>query len=194
MTSQHEVTSLLHAAADGDPDALDRAFQIVYEELKWLAGRQRSRWSGDYTLNTTALVHEAYVKLVGSTGSAWNDRAHFLAVATRAMRQILVNYAEQRRAEKRGGGSPHVSLSDVNPVAPGSEDEVLALHDALSRLATVNERQARVVEARFFAGLSIDEVAQLLEVSTATVKRDWSAASAWLFRQIKEDLSGATGQ
>lgn len=190
MSSDHEVTALLHSAADGDGDALDRAFQLVYEELHWLAGRQRARWSGDYTLNTTALVHEAYLKLVGPSGRGWNDRAHFLAVATRAMRQILVNYAEQRRAEKRGGGRPHVSLSDVNPVAPEAADEVLALHEALNRLAGVNPRQARVVEGRFFGGLGIDEVARLLQVSPATVKRDWSAASAWLYREIKQDLTG----
>lgn len=191
MDSSAEITVLLREAADGDRAALDRAFEQVYEELRRLAGSQRRRWEGDYTLNTTALVHEAYVKLVGSNSSRFNDRGHFLAVAARAMRQILVNYAERRGAERRGGGAAHVDLDErvgeFNPLTQEAAVEVLALHQALDRLAAMNERQARVVEARFFAGLDLKETADVVGVSLATVKRDWAFASAWLHRELRPE-------
>lgn len=179
-----EVTVLLHQAAAGDRRALDSLFESIYGELKRLARIQRSRWTGDETLNTTALVHEAYFKLVGAGSPAWNDRTHFYAVASRAMRQILVNYAERRIAEKRGGGAELVPLDVANPVAPEVAEEILAMHEALGRLAQLDERQGRVVEYRFFAGLSVPETAELLGLSTATVKRDWAVASAWLRREL----------
>ena len=179
-----EVTALLHQAAGGDRQALDALFESIYGELKRLARIQRSRWTGDETLNTTALVHEAYFKLVGAATSGWNDRAHFYAVASRAMRQILVTYAERRLAEKRGGGAELVPLDAANPVAPEVAEDILAMHDALGRLAQLDERQGRVVEYRFFAGMSVPETAELLGLSTATVKRDWAVASAWLRREM----------
>lgn len=191
MDASAEITVLLREAADGDRAALDRAFEQVYGELRSLAGSQRRRWDGDYTLNTTALVHEAYVKLVGSNGSGFNNRGHFLAVAARAMRQILVNYAERKRAERRGGGAAHVELDDrigeFNPLTQEAAVEVLALHEALERLARLNERQARVVEARFFAGLDLHGTAEVVGVSLATVKRDWALASAWLHRELRPE-------
>jgi RNA polymerase sigma factor (TIGR02999 family) len=191
MDSSAEITVLLREAADGDRAALDRAFEQVYGELRSLAGSQRRRWDGDYTLNTTALVHEAYVKLVGSNASRFNNRGHFLAVAARAMRQILVNYAERKRAERRGGGAAHVELDDrigeFNPLTQEAAVEVLALHEALERLAHLNERQARVVEARFFAGLDLKGTAEVVGVSLATVKRDWALASAWLHRELRPE-------
>jgi RNA polymerase sigma factor (TIGR02999 family) len=183
-----EVTVLLRAASGGDQQALDHLFQAVYEELKRLARTQRRQWSGDYTLNTTALVHEAYVKLVGQSEVRWADRAHFYAVASRAMRQILVNYAERRSAAKRGGGAAVLSLDDVNPVAPEAAEEILALNEALQRLAALEERQSRVVECRFFAGLPVKETAEVLGLSPATVKRDWALASAWLRREVAAAL------
>jgi len=179
-----EVTVLLHQATGGDRKALDALFESIYGELKRLARIQRSRWMGDETLNTTALVHEAYFKLVGGRASGWNDRAHFYAVASRAMRQILVTYAERRLAEKRGGGAERVPLDTANPVAPEVAEDILAMHEALDRLAQLDERQGRVVEYRFFAGMSVSETAELLGLSTATVKRDWAVASAWLRREI----------
>ena len=188
MRSPEEITARLRAAQQGDHEALDEVFAVVYDELRRRAHAQRRRWIGDNTLGTTALVHEAYLKLVDQSQAQWNDRVHFLAVASKAMRHILVNYAEQRQAAKRGGGVPVVSLDDANPVSEEVADEILALHEALQRLAEMNERQARVVEARFFAGLKIEETAAVLEVSSATVKRDWSLATAWLQREIKTTL------
>jgi RNA polymerase sigma factor (TIGR02999 family) len=189
MTNPEQVTDLLQAARAGDHAALDRVFSIVYEELRGLAHAQRRRWHGDYTLDTTALVHEAYLKLVDQRSSSFKDRGHFMAVAAKAMRHILVNYAERRRAAKRGGGAERVPIEEFNPVSEESAEEVLALHDALERLAGFNERQARVVEARFFAGLPIEDTAEALGISPATVKRDWNLASAWLHREINLNLT-----
>jgi RNA polymerase sigma factor (TIGR02999 family) len=188
MPTPPDITSLLHAVGEGDTKATDELFNLVYAELKGLAKGQRARWAGDYTLNTTVLVHEAYIKLVDQSQASFADRAHFLAVAARAMRHILVNYAERRRAAKRGGGKTHVELDHANPVSPEAAEDVIALHEALERLGEVNERQARVVETRFFGGFSIEETASLLGISLATVKRDWVLASAWLHREIMKDL------
>jgi RNA polymerase sigma factor (TIGR02999 family) len=184
MHSPDAITELIHDAAAGDHRAVDELFQVVYGELRGLAQAQRRRWHGDYTLNTTALVHDAYLKLVGQEQQSWQDRAHFYAVASKAMRHILVNYAERRRAQKRGGDAVMMSLDEANPVAPEAADEILALNDALERLATMNERQSRVVECRFFGGLTVPETADALGTSAATVKRDWAIASAWLKQQI----------
>jgi RNA polymerase sigma factor (TIGR02999 family) len=198
MTSSHEITERLRLARQGDRAALDEVFALVYDELHRLAQAQRRRWSGDTTLDTTALVHEAYVKLVGQQDAAWSDRGHFLGVAARAMRHLLVNYAVRRRTAKRGGGVTPISIDsggatplsihDFNPVSEGVADELIALHEALDRLAAVNERQVRVVEARFYVGLSVDETAQAIGISPATVKRDWQLASAWLHREIRSTL------
>jgi RNA polymerase sigma-70 factor, ECF subfamily len=171
------------------PRALERQelsalFAAVYAELKSLAQSQRRRWEGDYTLNTTALVHEAYVKLAGAGAVRVENRAHFLALAGRAMRQILVNYAERRRAQKRDASGAVDPDDGANPLSAAVAEEILELHGALERLARVEERHARVVECRFFAGLQIDETAVALGVSPATVKRDWQFASAWLRREL----------
>jgi RNA polymerase sigma factor (TIGR02999 family) len=193
--SRADITRLVHAARDGNRPAMDALFEALYEELRALARRQRGRWKGDYTLNTTALVHEAYLKLVDQTQADWRDRAHFCATAARAMRHILVNYAERRMAAKRGGGATPLPLADdvdtpgdPNPVPEDSAEEILALHDALQRLERLSERQSRVVECRFFVGLPIPETAEVLGVSPATVKRDWHVASAWLHREIRSGL------
>jgi RNA polymerase sigma factor (TIGR02999 family) len=180
MRSAADMNVCLDAIRDGDREAVDRLFAIVYDELRRMAHVQRLRWQGDETMNTTALVHEAYLKLAGGGGDGWVDRAHFSAVAAQAMRHILVNYAERRLAARRGGGAEHVALDEANPVPAESAEELLALHEALERLGRVHERQARVVECRFFGGLPIRETAEALSVSTATVERDWAVASAWL--------------
>jgi RNA polymerase sigma factor (TIGR02999 family) len=189
MSDSSEITQLLQAARDGDRIALDRLFTEVYEPLRRLSRQQRRRWDGDYTLCTTALVHEAYLKLVRTDGADWRDRTHFFAVASRAMRQILVNYAERRTAQKRGGGVEVVPLDEVNPVSPDAAEELLALDEALQRLEAIEPRRCRVVECRFFAGLAIHETAEALGVSVATVKRDWALASAWLRREVSAELS-----
>jgi RNA polymerase sigma factor (TIGR02999 family) len=184
MAPSHEITERLRLAQQGDRAAMDEVFALVYDELHRLAQAQRRRWSGDDTLDTTALVHETYLKLTDQHQVSWNDSGHFLAVAARAMRHLLVNYAERRRTAKRGGDAVTVSIDEFNPVNEEVADEVIALHEALNQLAEVNERQVNVVEARFFTGLSIEETANALAISPATVKRDWQLASAWLHREI----------
>jgi RNA polymerase sigma factor (TIGR02999 family) len=181
-----EVTALLDRLNDGDEAALDRVFPLIYEELQLLARRQRRRWEGDYTMNTTALVHEAYLKLVGRQTLGARGRGHFFALASRAMRHILCNYGRDRRAQKRGGGAVVVSLEDQGVPGvplPGSDrdGELLeSLDHGLTALERVHPRPARVVECRFFGGLSVEETAAALEVSPRTVKRDWRFAQAWL--------------
>jgi RNA polymerase sigma factor (TIGR02999 family) len=184
MADPRDVTDLLKAAREGDSDALDGLFSEVYGHLKEIAHSQRRAWDGDYTLNTTALAHEAYLKLIKQDQAGWEDRAHFMCVASKAMRHILVNYAERRRAQKRGGGALTLSLDESNPVAPRAAVEILSLHHALDRLAEIAERPVQVVECRFFAGLTIRETAAALGVSRTTVERDWTAASAWLRREL----------
>jgi RNA polymerase sigma factor (TIGR02999 family) len=185
----HEVTRLLDAARAGDDEAFDRAFAVVYEELRRLAHHVR-RGRASETLNTTALVHEAYVHLLPSQDLKWEGRSHFLGVAARAMRQVLVRAAERRNAAKRGGGVQPVTLDGIqHGVAAGDWSEVqpeqiLALDQALQRLAEFSPRQARVVECRFFAGLSVEETAAALDISERSVKRDWQGARAWLTREL----------
>jgi RNA polymerase sigma factor (TIGR02999 family) len=196
VTEGGELDELIAALTAGEPGALDALFDAVYGELRRLARAQRARWDGDNTLNTTALVHELYLKLSRHPGWRVNDRGHFYALASRAMRQVLVNYAEQRQAGKRGGGVASVPLDDANPpledANPVSDEEagrVLVVDRALRRLASVSQRSVQVVECRFFAGLSMPETAEALSVSVATVKRDWLLASTWL----RDELEVAAG-
>lgn len=185
MHTGGEITALLQKSGAGDREAFDALFVAMYAELHQLAEGQRQRWDGDYTLNTTSLVHEAYLKLVDQNRVEWSDRNHFLAVSAKVVRHILINYAERKRASKRGGGREEVPVEEANPLTEEVAEEVLTLHDALQRLEAVNERQARVVEARFFGGFTLEETGTLLDISTATVKRDWLMASAWLHREIE---------
>ena len=196
-TQQDEVTRLLDALQHGDRWALDRLFPLVYEELRAVAHGQRQRWQGDHTLDTTALVHEAYLKLVDQSRATWESRAHFLATAAKAMRHILINYARDRRAEKRGGDQPKLSLEDISEGLEGravlSDDNaelLVALDAALTKLALVNERQSRIVECRFFGGLTIDETAAALGISTASVSRGWALAQVRLFHDVQRELEG----
>jgi RNA polymerase sigma factor (TIGR02999 family) len=178
------VTTLLEAASRGDAGALDDLFRHVYAELRSLAHRVRAGRAGD-TLSTTELVHEAYLKLVPSTDVEWQSRAHFFGVAARAMRQVLVDAARRRLAGKRGGGEElAVTLDEMLHAAPVRSAELIALDDALHRLAVLDPRRARVVEYRFFAGLPVRDIAHLLDVSSGTVERDWRAARAWLATEI----------
>jgi RNA polymerase sigma factor (TIGR02999 family) len=193
--AQSTVTRLLDAVAEGDPAALDAVVSLLYDELRLLARQQRRRWRGDHTLDTTALVHEAYLKLVQQKRIATDSRGHFLALASRAMRHILSNYAEERRTQKRGGGLEHLSLRElalaVRDDVAGEDDaaEVLsAMHAALERLEALHARACRVVECRFYGGLTIEETAAALGTSPRTVKRDWAYAQAWLNRELEEVL------
>jgi len=181
MSGQGEVTRLLEAAVGGDQDALDRLVPLVYDDLRRLAHRQLGREGGGHTLQTTGLVHEAYLKLAGGAGIGAANRAHFLAIAARAMRQVLVDYARRRKAEKRGGGVINVTLNDGDQGLDVSSDDLLALDDILGQL---EERQRQVVELRFFGGLEEKDIAEALGVSERTVRRDWVKARAWLYRAL----------
>jgi RNA polymerase sigma factor (TIGR02999 family) len=193
------VDPALEALRTGKPGAFDEIFPLVYDELRRIAARQRRRWNGDETLNTTALVNEAYLKLVDQSAPDWPSRAHFLAVASTAMRQILIDYAKRKRAAKRGGGRPHLALQDLDSVlhgdqdAPGAQNEVLvALDESLGRLQQREPRQARIVECRFFGGMSIEDTAEALGASVATVKRGWAMAQAWLYRDLKRTVEATS--
>lgn len=184
MQEEGDVTGLLLAASGGNREALDRLFPLVYDELRRVARRRLSGERSDHTLATTALVHEAYLKLVNLDRIDWQNRAHFYGVAAQAMRRILIDYAVRRKAEKRGGGRRRVSLDEELVLAEENVGPLLALNEALERLESLDERQARVVEARFFAGLTIEETAVALSISPATVKRDWRMARAWLNKEL----------
>ncbi|REJ75166.1 MAG: RNA polymerase subunit sigma-70 [Acidobacteria bacterium] len=186
MPDQEDITRLLADLGAGDDKALGELFAAVYDQLHDMAHGQRRRWRGEQTLNTTALIHEAYLKLASVDHPRWEDRGHFFAVACRAMRQILMDRARHSAAEKRGGDLERESVSEiVHPAldAQVSED-LLALDAALDRLEAMDERQARVVECRFFGGLNVEETAEAVGASTATVKRDWRTARAWLYSQL----------
>ncbi len=174
-------------ATSGDAAARDELIPLVYTELRAIARRQLSHERADHTLNPTALVHEAYMKLAKLDRLEWQNRAHFFAIAARSMRNLLVDHAQRRNRKKRGGGVPDVPLSDVDEVVGLSDvdpDQVLALDAALKALEERNERHARIVEYRFFAGMTIEETASALEISSATVKRDWLLLRAWLAREL----------
>jgi len=179
-----EVTVLLRRARDGDAAALDRLLPLLYDELRQLAHRQRRRHHAHETINTTALVHEAYARLAGRAALNAEDRAHFFGLAARAMRDVIVDYARRQRAAKRGGDRPPLPLDLVGELPDAQADEVLAVDEALRTLEAADPRQGRVVELRYFAGFSIPETAALLGVSEATVRRDWTTARAWLYRAI----------
>jgi RNA polymerase sigma factor (TIGR02999 family) len=178
------VTQLLQGWRDGDGKALDALLPLVYKELRRLAHFQLRKERPDHTLQSAALVHEAYLRLAGIGALAWESRTHFFAIAGQLMRQILVDYARRHGAAKRGGSVCKVSLDDAMAASRGSDVDVVALHDALETLAKIDPRQSRVVELRFFAGLSLQEIAEVLEVGPATVQRDWTAARAWLHREM----------
>jgi RNA polymerase sigma factor (TIGR02999 family) len=183
MTPESDVTRLLHAVNRGEPSAPEDLYRLVYEELRRLAGARMGSQRDGHTLQPTALVHEAYLRLVGSD-SRWQGRAHFFGAAARAMRQVLVDHARRRGARKRGGGRGRISLSDLDPATEARLDDLLALDEALERLAARDRRKASVVELRFFAGLEVDETARALGISPRSVHLDWRFAKAWLFREM----------
>jgi RNA polymerase sigma factor (TIGR02999 family) len=185
MTAPPDTTQLLLDARSGDREAFDRLFSHVYEELRQTAHRRLLRQRPGQTLDTTALVHEAYLRLVDQARSGNGDRAHFFALASRAMRFVLVDYARARSAQKRGGGASDVPLDALQVAAEACAADLLTLAEALERLAGVSTRLSEIVEYRFFGGLTFDEIAESLGVSTPTVKRDWVRARAWLYRSMQ---------
>jgi RNA polymerase sigma factor (TIGR02999 family) len=188
-SSPENVTQMLRDWSRGNQAALAQLIPIIYDDLRRQAARHLRRERPEHTLQTTALIHEAYIRLVNQQPIDWQDRGHFFAIAARTMRQILVDHARRQKAGKRGGAERDVTLDEAVAGAAGPGIDYAALDEALSRLEALNERQARVVELRHFAGLSVEETAEVLQVSAATVKNDWSAARAWLRGQ----LEGAAG-
>ncbi len=187
MPHPSDITSLLVAWCQGDREALERLVPLVERELRRLAHYYMSRESPGHTLQTTALIDEAYLFLIRQRDVHWQNRAHFFAIAAQIMRRILLNYARNRHRLKRGGHAVQVSLSEVAVMSSEASEELIALDDALGRLAEVDERKARVVELRYFGGLSVQETADVLGVSGVTVMRDWNMAKAWLAREMRSE-------
>lgn len=190
------VTQLLGELRDGRSEAVDELFSLLYAELRERARRRRRQWEGEETLNTTAILHEAYLKLAAAEDPDWENRAHFLAVASRAMRQVLLDYARERRAARRGGERRRVSFDELRlepgePFSGEPAEAVLALEASLSRLEEENPRHGRIVECRFFGGMTIPDTASALEISPATVKRGWAIARAWLYRDMRDRLGSS---
>jgi RNA polymerase sigma-70 factor (ECF subfamily) len=184
--STHEITALLLAWSQGDQAALEKLTPLVYQELHRLAQREMGRERPGHTLQTSALVHEAYLRLIDSSRLQWQNRAHFFAVSAQLMRRILVDFARARHNLKRGGRAQQVSLDEALVVSAGPEANLVALDEALDALAALNRRQSRVVELRFFGGLNMEETAEVLKVSPETVKRDWRLAKVWLLRELSK--------
>jgi RNA polymerase sigma-70 factor (ECF subfamily) len=183
-SSAHEVTRLLADLAGGNRAAVDQLLPLVYSELRRLAGGQLRYERSGHTLQATALVHEAYLKLVDQRDVSWQNRAHFIGVAAQVMRYILLDYAKGHRAAKRGGNAQKLLLEEGLVISGDSADELIALDEALTRLAELDAQQAKVVELRFYGGSSVEETAEVLSISTATVKREWAMARAWLRQQL----------
>ncbi|HKQ76469.1 MAG TPA: sigma-70 family RNA polymerase sigma factor [Blastocatellia bacterium] len=181
-----EVSELLRAWSDGDQDALGSLMPLVYDELRRMAKRHMDRQGPGHTLQTTALIHEAYLRLVDQKETRWQNRAHFFAVAARAMRHILVDYARARHAAKRGGEARSAPFDEAALVSEERTSELVALDDALESLAAVDQRKCQVVELRYFGGLSVQETAEVLKVSPETVARDWRLARTWLLRALSK--------
>lgn len=192
MRDASDVTALLRELAAGEPDALDRLIPVVYEELQRIARGQLRGERADHTLSTSALVHEAYLKLVDVRQVDWQNRVHFFAMAARVMRRVLIDFARARKREKRGGGVAHVTLREAADMPLDGPGALIDLDDALQRLEARSARQCRVVECRCFAGLTVEETATALDISTATVKRDWAFARAWLNHELRGESGDGT--
>lgn len=191
MNASSQITRLLEDWRGGRSEAFDQLFALVYDELRSLASGYMRRERGDHTLQTTALVNEAYVKLVGHKDSLFENRLHFFAVAAKVMRQILIDHARTRQYEKRGGKAVKVSLDEAVIMTDERASDLLALDEALKELAAIDQRKSQVVELRFFGGMTIEETAEFLGVSFNTVVRDWEMARAWLYRSIHGDDDGS---
>ena len=187
MPSAQNVTEMLRDWRNGDQEALEQLIPVVYDELHRQAARYLRREHPGHILQTTALIHEAYLRLINQQNIEWQNRAHFYAIAARLMRQILVDHARRRQATKRGGSDIKVPLEEAMVISPGENVDLVALDEALTRLAAIDPQQSRIVELRYFSGLSVEETAEVLGVSSRTVNRDWNVAKAWLRQQIARD-------
>lgn len=185
VETDHDVTEILRDWQSGDKNAPERLFPLVYDELKRRAGKHLARERGDHTLQPTALVHEAYLRMVDQSSLAVGDRLHFFAIASRVMRQVLVDYARMHNAEKRGGAAQRFSIENFEYLPEQTAGDLLELHEALKKLEQLDERKSRVVDMRFFGGLKESEIAEILCVNEKTVRRDWNFAKLWLYRELK---------
>ena len=192
MSSTHEVTQLLKAWTAGDDQALEKVTPLVYEQLHRAARHHMAGQRSGHILQTTALVNEVYVQLVDCRQMNWQDRAHFFAMSAQLMRRILIDFARSRGSKKRGAGALHISLDEAPSVCQEPDPDLLALDDALKALAVIDERESKVVELRFFGGLSIKETAEVLKVSVETVQRDWRLAKIWLLRELSNGNQDGT--
>lgn len=190
--SPNDITRLLRAASSGEQRDLDALMAAIYDDLRRLAISHMSSERGNHTLQPTALVHEAYLKLIDQRSTEWADRLHFFAVAAKIIRRILIDHAREHRAQKRGGKSERVPIDSVDPPIAGQDVDLVALDDALNELALLDERQARIVELRFFGGCTIEEVAKLLNAGRRTIDRQWMAAKAWLYYRLADHAVGET--
>ena len=190
---QHEVTQILHEWSDGDADAPARLMPLVYNELRRQARNYLAKERGSHTLQPTALVHEAYLRLVNQTRISWQNRAHFFGIAANMMRRVLVDHARAHASEKRGGAAVRLSIEDIQIPLEQRASDLIALDDALEKLAQFDDRKAKIVELRFFGGLTDEEIAEVLNVSSRTVLREWKTARLWLYRELSAELA-ATGE
>jgi len=189
-TPPQEVTQLLVEWRKGDGGAFDKLVPLVYDELRRIAGRYMIRERADHTLQTTAVVNEAYLRLVGQQNIEWQNRAHFFAIAAQVMRHLLVDHARSRKYAKRGGDARQVTLDEAALISAGRNPDLLALDRALDKLAAIDERKSKIVELRYFGGLSVEETAEVLGLSAITIKREWGRAKAWLYRALTEGEAG----
>ncbi len=185
--SQNDITQLLQELSDGNKSVVDNLIPIVYEHLRLMAGNQMQKERSGHTLSPTSLVHEAYMKLVNQKNASWQNRAHFFALSSIAMKRILINHANKRIAQKRGGDAPVVTFNEEFMSKESNAEEILLLDRALEKLKGMNERHSKVVEFKFFGGLEFDEIAEVLQVSLPTIRRDWRLARAWLIRELKDE-------
>ena len=192
--SPGDITSLLNKVAEGDQEAGAKLVPLVYNELRRLAARCLQRERENHTLQATALVHEAYIKLTAQRSARWQNRAQFFALAAQAMRRLLVDYARTQQRIKRGGKQQKVPLDEAVLVSPDGTDQLIALHESLSRLEKLDPRQSHIVELRYFGGLTVEEVAEVLGVSSKTVTREWNTAKAWLYGDLKDGHGDDAGQ
>lgn len=187
MLEMHTPTRLIREFSEGNNDALNQLFELIYDELHDVAKRQRNRWHGFETLNTVALINETYLKMWKHQPEQIENRRHFLAIASKAMRQILINYAEKQTAQKRGGHDEQIPADEIDLVADdGAADNLLEIHELLIKFDEKNERQSKVFECRFFGGMTVEDTAFALNISPATVKRDWQAACNWIYKELNQ--------
>ena len=189
-----DITLLLHAAASGQRESVDALMAAIYEDMRRLAARHMGGERRNHTLQPTAVVHEAYVRLIDQHKTDWKDRLHFFAVASRIIRRVLIDHARANEADKRGGDRTRISLTDQEIAGPSRDIDLIALDEALKELAEIDSQQSRIVELRYFGGCTVEEVAEVLQIGKRTVDRDWQAAKAWLFLRLEGDDADAEGE